>query len=203
MKKYIILFIFIVVAIFLILLAIGLDFIIMYNGLVKAEKRVDEAKAQVEVLCQRRLDLIPNLIETVKAYAKHEKETLTAVSEARSKMQTVLKEIAVERYIKREQMARLNASESELSGSLKSLFALVERYPDLKASYNFVTLQHQMEGTENRISVARQRYNSIVRDYNTKTAKFPSNIVALLFGFEKKDFFESSQEALKGIKAKF
>lgn len=134
-----------------------------YNGLVKAEKQVEEAKAQIEVASQRKLDLIPNLVETVKAYARHEKETLTAVAAARSNVQNVLNGIVMDKSISKDQMTKLAASESELKGNLTSLFALAENYPSLKANTNFVTLQDQLEGTENRISVARHRYNYSVR----------------------------------------
>lgn len=187
----------------LVLGTIGSVLVLTYNGLVTGEKRVEEAKAQVQVLCQRRLDLIPNLVKTVKAYAQHERETLTAVTAARSKMQDVLKEIAVDKSINKEQMARLTTSESELNRSLMPLFALVEQYPSLKASANFATLQHQLEGTENRISIARQRYNSHVRIYNTKTDRFPSNIVAYIFGFEETDFFEPQEESQEAVKVDF
>jgi LemA protein len=175
-------------------------FIVMYNRLVRAEKRVEEAKAQIDVACQRRLDLIPNLVEAVKGYAKHENETLTAVTEARGKAQNVLQSMAGAKSINKEQMKEFAASEKELKGSLMSLFALSEKYPNLKAHTNFLTLQDQLEGTENRISVARLRYNSAVRIFNTKTVKFPSNIVASTFDFEEKDYFEATEEAQKVVK---
>jgi LemA protein len=194
----------ILVFIFVIVLgAIALDVVLMHNKLVKAEQKVEEAKAQVEVLCQRRLDLIPNIVETVKAYAKHEKETFTAVISARSRMQDVLKGLTETRSIDKEQMEKLNTTELQLNGSLMTILALSEKYPTLKANMNFITLQDQLEGTENRISVERHRYNTLVRFYNTKTATFPSNIVASAFGFEKKEFFEAAEEAKKAEKVEF
>ncbi len=175
-------------------------FIFMYNKLVSAEKKVEEAKAQIDVACQRRLDLIPNLVEVVKGYAKHEKETLTAVTEARGRAQEVLLTMAGAKSISKEQMQELNASEKELKGSLMSLFALAEKYPTLKAQTSYLTLQDQLEGTENRISVARLRYNNAVRLFNTKTVKFPSSIVASTFDFETKDYFEATEGAQEAVK---
>ncbi len=176
----------------------------MYNGLVKADKGTEEAKAQVETVCQRRLDLIPNLVETVKGYAKHEQETLVAVTAARSKAQGVLDEVKGQESLSKEQMLKLAASESELVTVMKRLFALAENYPDLRASTNFLTLQDQLEGTENRISVARQRYNSAVRFYNTNVATFPRNIVASMFGFEENDsYFEAAEGAKDVVEVKF
>lgn len=176
----------------------------IYNGLVKAEKAVEEAGAQIETVCQRKLDLIPNLVETVKGYVKHEKETLIAVVEARNKAQGVLNEMVQKESLDGGSMVKLNESQSELSGVLKSLFALVEYYPNLRADTNFLALQDQLEGTENRISVARQRYNTSVRLYDTRVATFPRNIVALMFGFEQReDYFEASEEALRAVKVQF
>jgi LemA protein len=195
MKKHYIL----LAALAFVLLVSG-TFIFMYNRLVSAEKKVEEAKAQIDVVCQRRLDLIPNLVEVVKGYAKHEKETLTAVTEARGKAQKALLSMAGAKSISKEQMKELTASEKELKGSLMSLFALAEKYPNLKAQTSYLTLQDQLEGTENRISVARLRYNNAVRLFNTKTVKFPSSIVASTFNFEKKDYFEATEGAEKVMK---
>jgi LemA protein len=183
----------------LVLLVPG-TFIFMYNGLVSSEKKVEEAKAQIDVVCQRRLDLIPNLVEVVKGYAKHENETFIAVTEARGKVQKVLSGMAGAKSISKEQMKELTASEKGLKGSLMSLFALAEKYPNLKAHTNFLTLQDQLEGTENRISVARLRYNSAVRLFNTKTVKFPGNIIASTFDFKTKDYFEATEGAQKVVK---
>lgn len=190
--------------IWLIIAAAGISFVLIYNGLVKAEKGVEEAKAQTEVLYQRRMDLIPNLVETVKGYAEHEKQTFLAVVEARNKAQGVLEEISTEKSLSKKQMAKLSASQSELTSVLKTLFALAEDYPDLKASDNFLTLQDQLEGTENRISVARLRYNSAVKLYNARVATFPRNIVAFMFGFEENpDYFEAVEEAKEPVEVKF
>lgn len=176
----------------------------MYNGLVRAEKGVDEAKAQVETVCQRRLDLIPNLVETVKGYAGHEQETLVTVAAVRSRAQGVLDEVKGQESLSKEQMSKLAASESELATVMKRLFALAENYPGLRASTNFLALQDQLEGTENRISVARQRYNSAVRFYNTNVATFPKNIVASMFGFEENDnYFETAEGAKEVVEVKF
>lgn len=176
----------------------------MYNGLVKADKGVEEAKAQVETVCQRRLDLIPNLVETVKGYAGHEQETLVTVAAVRSRAQGVLDEVKGQESLSKEQMSKLAASESELATVMKRLFALAENYPDLRASTNFLALQDQLEGTENRISVTRQRYNSAVRFYNTNVATFPRNIVASMFGFEENDsYFEAAEGAKEVVEVKF
>jgi len=201
MKKKI--FLYLIFFIILIIVFGGIVIISNYNGIVKAEKAVEEAKSQVEVVCQRRLDLIPNLVETVKGYAQYEKETLLAITNARSNAQGALEKISKKQSLGKEDLTALTASQSELTRTLKSLFALVENYPDLKASSNFLALQDQLEGTENRISIARQRYNSGVRYYNTKIATFPGTIVAPMFGFEKNDYFEASKEAKEPVKVKF
>ncbi|MHC4457217.1 MAG: LemA family protein [Planctomycetota bacterium] len=191
------------IILFIIVVA-GISFALIYNGLVRAEKVVEEAKAQIEVVYQRKIDLIPNLVETVKGYAEHERQTFAAVAEARSKAQRVLEEIGTEKSLSKEKMAKLSVSQSELTSALKTLFALVENYPNLKASTNFSILQDQLEGTENRISVARQRYNSTLRLYNTKVATFPRNIVAAIFGFqENPDYFEVAEELKKTLEVKF
>lgn len=201
MKKKI--FLYLIFFVILIIVFGGIVIISNYNGIVKAEKAVEEAKSQVEVVCQRRLDLIPNLVETVKGYAQYEKETLLAITNARSNAQGVLEKISKKQSLGKEDLTALTASQSELTRTLKSLFALVENYPDLKASSNFLALQDQLEGTENRISITRQRYNSGVRYYNTKIATFPGTAVATMFGFEKNDYFEASKEAKKPVKVKF
>jgi len=176
----------------------------MYNGLVKADKGTEEAKAQVETVCQRRLDLIPNLVEAVKGYAGHEQETLLAVTAVRSRAQGVLDEVKGQESLSKEQMLKLAASESKLAAVMKRLFALAENYPDLRASTNFLALQDQLEGTENRISVARQRYNSAIRTYNTNVAMFPRNIIASMFGFEENDsYFEAAAGAKEVVEVRF
>ena len=159
--------------------AVVLYVIVTYNLLVKLKVRVSEAWSDIEVQMKRRYNLIPNLVETVKGYAKHEAGTLEAVTQARS-----------------EAMANQGAphdqaqSENMLTGALKSLFALAENYPDLKANTNFLDLQQQLAEVEDKIQAARRYYNGSVRDNNTKIDQFPSNIVAKQFGFIKAEFFE-------------
>ncbi len=194
---------FVAITLIVIVALIGVWFIFVYNGLVKSDKAVDEAKGQIETVLQRRLDLIPNLVETVKGYAAYEKGALTAVTQARTNAQRVLKEISSKKSIGKEDFAALTASQSNLMGTLKSLFALVENYPDLKASQNFLALQDQLEGTENRIAVARERYNYAVRIYNTKITVFPGNIIAPVFGFEEKGYFEAKEKAEEPVKVRF
>ncbi len=193
----------VVIVLVLILAVVGIFFVMTYNGIVKSEKAVEEAKAQIEAVLQRRLDLIPGLVEIVKGYAQHEKETLIAVTKARSGAEDILQEISVKKSLTKQDMSALAASQTELVSTLKSLFALVENYPDLKASTNFLALQDQLEGTENRISVNRQRYNYEVRMYNTKIATFPGIIIAPVFGFAEKASFEAKEEAQEPVKIKF
>jgi len=193
---------FLVITLIAIVAIVGVWFILVYNGLVKSEKAVEEAKAQIETVLQRRLDLIPNLVETVKGYAAHEREVLIAVTQARSKAQGILEEVSRKKSLGKEDFTALAASQSDLTGTLKSLFALVENYPDLKASSNFLALQDQLEGTENRISVARQRYNYATRIYNMKITIFPGNILAPMFGFEEKGYFEAKEKAKETPKVK-
>lgn len=192
-----------VIVLIVILAAVGVVLIMAYNGIVESEKAVEEAKAQVEAVLQRRLDLIPNLVEIVKGYAQHEKETLIAVTKARSDAQGILQEIGEKKSLSKEDMQALASSQSALAKTLKTLFALVENYPDLKASTNFLALQDQLEGTENRISVNRQRYNYEVRMYNTKIATFPGIIIAPVFSFIEKASFEAKEEAQEPVRIKF
>jgi len=194
---------FLIIGLIVILGVFGIGLILTYNSLVKSEKAVEEAKAQIETVIQRRLDLIPNLVETVKGYAQHEREVLLKVTQARAKAQTLLEKISSKRSLTKEDLTAISASQSELTKTLKSLFALVENYPDLKASTNFLALQDQLEGTENRIAVARQRYNYAVRIYNTKIDTFPGNIIAPMFGFGEKNYFEAKNEAEEPVKVRF
>ena len=149
-----------------------------YNSLVRMEEEVNGAWAQVENQLQRRYDLIPNYVETVKGYAKHEKEVLMGVTEARSKVAGA------------DTLEEKVEANNQLSSALARLLVVVERYPDLKANANFIRLQDELAGTENRISVERRRFNEAVKAYNTKIRSFPTNLVAGMFGFEKKTFFE-------------
>jgi LemA protein len=153
--------------------------IVTFNGLVRLRNRIENAWAQVDVQLRRRYDLIPNLVETVKGYAKHERETLSAVTEARS---TAIRASGV---------GEQATAENMITGALKSLFAVAEAYPDLKADTNFLSLQEELSATEGRIAYARQFYNDSVLRLNTRVESFPSNIVANAFGFEPREYFEA------------
>lgn len=163
-----------------------------YNSLVSSSEEVSAAWAQVENVYQRRADLIPNLVATVKGYAEHESETLAAVVEARSKATSVT--ISPEE-LNEESIAAFQAAQNNLSGALGRLIAIAENYPELKASQNFSELQAQLEGTENRISVERQKFNDTALAYNKQVKMFPSNIVASIFGLEQKGYFKAAEGA--------
>ncbi len=193
----------VIVVVLIIFCAAAGILIFNYNGIVAAEKTTESAKADIETVCQRRLDLIPNLVATVKGYAQHERQTLVAVTEAREKAQGVLQSVRGKDSLNEQDLAALAGSQSQLMSSLKSLFALVENYPDLKANSNFLALQDQLEGTENRISVARQRYNYAVRQYNTRIDTFPGNIFAVMFGFDEKEYFEAKETAMDSVEVSF
>jgi len=171
---------------------IVLTAIVGYNGMVGLEEKVDGKWAQVENVYQRRADLIPNLVATVKGYASHEKEALTAVIEARAKATSTT--ISADN-LSPEALKQFSANQQGLSSALGKLMVVVERYPDLKANQNFLKLQSQLEGTENRIAKARKDFTEAVRAYNTKIRKFPNNIFNKMFGFEKKGQFEAKEGA--------
>ncbi|MDR1762638.1 MAG: LemA family protein [Dysgonamonadaceae bacterium] len=171
-----------------------------YNGMVEKEEAVTKEWADVQSAYQRRADLIPNLVATVKGYAEHEKETLEAVIEARSKATSIT--IDAENF-DADALKKFQASQDGLTSALSRLIAVAENYPDLKANQNFLDLQAQLEGTENRINVARQKFNDTARDYNTYIRSFPQNIMAGLFNFEKKAYFEASEGADKAPEVKF
>lgn len=171
-----------------------------YNKLVEQQQGVDQAWAQVENQYQRRADLIPNLVNTVKGYSSHEEETLTKVTEARAKATSI--NISADNLTE-ENLARFQEAQNELSSALKSLLAVSEAYPDLKANENFLALQSQLEGTENRIATERKRYTEAVMEYNTSIAKFPTNIYAGWFGFEKKPQFRAAAGADKAPEVNF
>ena len=171
-----------------------------YNTLVEKQQEVDQAWAQVENQYQRRADLIPNLVNTVKGYSTHEQETLTKVTEARAKATSIT--LSAD-DLTEENLARFQQAQNELTGALKSLLAVTEAYPDLKANENFLNLQAQLEGTENRISPGRMRYTEVVRDYNTAIKKFPTNIYAGWFGFKEKPQFKAEAGAEKAPEVKF
>jgi LemA protein len=161
-----------------------------YNGLVSMDEGVQTKWADVETQYQRRADLIPNLVNTVKGYAAHESETLQAVVEARAKATSVNIDPT---NMSAEQIANFQKAQDGVSSALGRLLVTVEKYPDLKANENFKELQAQLEGTENRISVARRDYNEAARKYNTSLRSFPKNILAGMFGFEKKAYFEAQE----------
>lgn len=181
------------------IVVVGGGFLLMYNSLVDGRERVNAGWAQVENVYQRRLDLVPVLIDGVNAYMDHERETLTALTEARARALEVGGMLGGEAPRTFEQLQAVEASQGAVGSALARLFAVVENYPDLKASRNFLTLQDQIEGTENRIAVERRNYNEFARRYNTKIQKFPGNIVADTIGFESKPYFEAESAALKGL----
>ena len=171
-----------------------------YNSLVPLEENVDSQWANVESAYQRRADLIPNLVETVKGYAAHERETLQGVIEARSKASSVSIDPS---NLTEENLAQFQAAQDQLSSALSKLMVVVERYPDLKANENFLQLQSQLEGTENRINVERNKYNEIAKTFNAEIRRFPKNIIASLFGFSKKAYFHSEAGAEKAPEVQF
>jgi LemA protein len=179
----------IIIVVILVLLVVYV--IAQYNGLVRLKNRVDGAWAQIDVQLKRRYDLIPNLVETVKGYAAHERETLEAVIQARNS--------AVAASGPHEQAQ----SENILTGALRQLFALSEAYPDLKANTNFLALQEELTGTEGRIAYARQYYNDSVLSYNTKIQTFPANIFAGMFNFTAREYFEADDESRGNVKVEF
>lgn len=171
-----------------------------YNSLVTMEENVDAQWAQVENVYQRRADLIPNLVNTVKGYASHEKETLQGVIEARSKATSVNLNA---NSLNQESIAKFEQAQQGLSSALSRLMVVVEKYPDLKANQNFRDLQAQLEGTENRIAVERKKFNETAKSYNTSIRKFPKSIFANSFGFERKAYFEATQGAEKAPEVQF
>ena len=182
------------IIIYTILIVIGLIIIwliAIYNGLVVSKNRVKEAWADIEVQLKRRYNLIPNLVDTVKGYAAHEKEVFEKVTEARTKA------------MQAGPMNEKAKAENALSDTLKSLFAVAENYPQLRASENFQKLQDELTDTEDKIQAARRFYNGNVRDYNIKTESFPSNLIASSFGFKKMEFFETEEESKKVPEVKF
>ncbi|MBO5660384.1 MAG: LemA family protein [Bacteroidaceae bacterium] len=171
-----------------------------YNGMVGMDEGVQGKWADVETQYQRRSDLIPNLVNTVKGYAAHEKETLAAVVQARSEATSVKIDPT---NMTAEQMAQYQQAQNGVSSALGKLLVVVEKYPDLKANQNFLELQAQLEGTENRITVARRNFNEAAKEYNTAIRRFPKNILAGMFGFEKKAYFEAEQGAEKAPQVEF
>ena len=174
-----------------------------YNTLVDLDEAVDSQWGNVENVYQRRADLIPNLVETVKGYAAHEKETLEAVIKARAEATKLQAEITPESLNDPELMQKFQAVQGELSSALGRLMVVIERYPDLKANQNFLDLQTQLEGTENRIAVERRRFNDQARTYNTAVRRFPANLVAGMFGFDQKAYFEAAEGSETAPKVEF
>jgi LemA protein len=173
------------------IILIAIIVILMYNSFVSLQKKVENAWSQIEVQLNRRADLIPNLIETVKGYAKFEKKTLMQVTEARTKI------------INAQTPKESAKADNMLAGALKSVFAVSEAYPDLKANQNFLKLQEEFSSTENKIAYARQFYNDIVMKFNTAIHQFPGILFAGLFGFKEKEFFDAPEEKKEVVKADF
>lgn len=171
---------------------IAIMFVSAYNSLVSSEESVDTAWSQVENVYQRRADLIPNLVNTVKGYAAHEKETLEGVVSARAKATQMTIDPT---NLTPEAIEKFQAAQGELGSALGKLLAITENYPDLKANENFKELQAQLEGTENRIAVERKKFNETAQVYNTSIRKFPRSIVASMFGFERKPYFKAQEGA--------
>ena len=172
----------------------------VYNSMVTQDESVKTAWSQVENQYQRRLDLIPNLVNTVKGYASHERETLEGVINARA---NATKTTIDPSNLNEETMKQFQAAQGELSNALSRLMVVVERYPDLKANQNFLELQAQLEGTENRISVERKRFNETAQSYNTNIRSFPTNILAGMFGFQSKAYFAAESGAEKAPTVEF
>ncbi len=180
--------IWIIGAIIIILLII---IVVLYNNLVKARNKVKNAWSQIDVQLNRRNDLIPNIVETVKGYAGHEKSVLENVAKARSGMMNA------------SSVKDIQAADNQLTGALRSLFAVAEEYPELKANENFKELQEELSGTEDKIAYSRQFYNDTVLKYNNTCQQFPNNLVAGIFGFEEADFFEASEGSRSVPKVEF
>ena len=171
-----------------------------YNGLVSMDENVSNQWANVETQYQRRSALIPNLVNTVKGYAKHESETLESVMAARSQATQVKIDPS---NCTPQQLAAYQKAQGDVTTALGKLLAITENYPDLKANQNFLELQSQLEGTENRINVARKDFNDTAKKYNTSLRRFPRNIIASMFGFEKRNYFEAEAGAEKAPKVEF
>mgnify|MGYP001810403049 CR=1 FL=1 len=171
-----------------------------YNKMVKQEEGVTSAWSQVENVYQRRADLIPNLVATVKGYAAHEQQTLEGVVNARAKATSITVD---PKNLSAEKLAEFQQAQGELSSALGKLLMIQEQYPDLKANQNFLELQAQLEGTENRITVERQKFNEAAQAFNTSIRLFPRNIIAGMFGFERKAYFEAQEGAETAPKVQF
>ncbi|HVQ76281.1 MAG TPA: LemA family protein [Candidatus Binatia bacterium] len=188
--------VFVAIAVALLVWATGVN-----NRLVASDQNVNEKWAQVQNVYQRRADLIPNLVETVKGYAAQEREVLEEVTRARASAGNIT--ITPEMLNDPEAVRKFQQAQNELGGALSRLLVTVERYPDLKSNQNFLTLQSQLEGTENRIAVERRRFNETVREYNTQVKRLPDSLVASLRGFRDKAFFEAAPGGEAAPKVKF
>ncbi|MBR5169461.1 MAG: LemA family protein [Muribaculaceae bacterium] len=172
----------------------------IYNGLVSEQENVEKAWGNVENVYQRRADLIPNLVETVKGYAKHEQETLEGVIEARANATSIKIDPS---NMTPEDLQKYQAAQGDVTNALSRLIAVSEAYPDLKANQNFLELQNQLEGAENRIAVERNKFNEAAQTYNTKRRTFPTSIIASIFGFGDKPYFQAQEGADKAPKVDF
>lgn len=173
------------------ILLVGGYLLLLYNGLVRLSTQIDEAWSQIDVQLKRRTDLIPNLVETVKGYAKHEKSVFENVTKARSAL------------MKAETPAKMAAADNMLTGALKSLFAVAENYPQLKANDGFIQLQKELSDTEDKIAYARQYYNSTLMEYNVKIKTFPNTLINEVMGFHAKEFFKVPETEREPVKVKF
>ena len=180
-----------IVIIIAVILVITLPIISSYNNLVSLEQKVEQSASNIDTNLQRRSDLIPNLVNTVKGYAAHEEEIFTDIAEARSKLAGATN------------VSEQADADSELSSALSRLLVVVEKYPDLKANENFIALSDELAGTENRIAIARQDYNTIATKYNTKRRKFPTTIIASIFNFEEKPLYKADEGASEVPKVDF
>ena len=180
------------IVIIIIIIVVVLWFIFAYNSFIRLRNRVDNAWSQIDVQLKRRFDLIPNLIETVKGYMKHEKDTLKEITEARTS------------FMNAKNPKGMAKADGMLEGALKTIFAVAENYPKLMASENFMQLQEELSGTESKIAYSRQFYNDSVQEWNVKLQSFPSNLIGKLFGFTQREFFKTeSEEERKVVKVKF
>ena len=166
-------------------------FVLAYNSFIRLRNRIDNAWSQIDIQLKRRFDLIPNLMESVKGYMKHEKGVLKEVTAARTE------------FLKAKGPKEMAQAEGHLAGALKSIFAVAESYPNLRASENFMQLQEELSGTESKIAYARQHYNDSVLDYNNKVQTFPSKVIAGMFSFKQREFFDVPEAERKNVKVEF
>ena len=174
---------YIIIGVIALVVVLGIAYFGSYNSIITMEEKVDNEYSNIDVQLQRRSELIPNLVNTVKGYMDHEEKIINSISEARTKL------------LNASNVKEMSEADNELTTALNNLNVVVENYPDLKANENFKSLQDELAGTENRISVARRDYNDAVKNYNTKIKKFPASIVASMMGKDKKDYFEASDKA--------